>query len=283
MSSRTRTQKIRYPRNADGQICLPTSYDSLRKPLPPPPKGHAWHYNHHNREWKVFPQHLLPPLTPLLNKQNQQQQLEQQLEQERQQTEKDDLSEQEQEEQKQQDPPPLDPSKYYRHTVHHTDTFQGICLRYGIKPTQLRQLNHFSGSNLLLAPSVLIIPVDADTVVQRNLIDASQFVVPKEYKIRSVLHGVNNQNNGNSHSDTAIYGTTRISALEAKAYLELNDWDIEKAVQNAKEDSRFEAEEMNTYQFQQQQQRSHSSYNVGANNKRNRAFPTAMTRAQGLV
>lgn len=52
----------------------------------------------------------------------------------------------------------------YHHVQHvilpEEDTFDGICLRYGITPTQLRQANGgFSGTNLRLAPATLNIPL----------------------------------------------------------------------------------------------------------------------------
>jgi len=47
---------------------------------------------------------------------------------------------------------------FQRHPVIESDTFQGICLRYKVTPTQLRQANGFSGTNLRLAPMVLKIP-----------------------------------------------------------------------------------------------------------------------------
>ena len=48
---------------------------------------------------------------------------------------------------------------YLEHKVQPTDTFQGICLTYGITATKLRQTNMFSGTNLKLAPSTLLIPI----------------------------------------------------------------------------------------------------------------------------
>lgn len=48
---------------------------------------------------------------------------------------------------------------YVEHVVLPGDTFQGICLAYKISATRLRQVNHFSGSNLSTAPKKLIIPL----------------------------------------------------------------------------------------------------------------------------
>lgn len=48
---------------------------------------------------------------------------------------------------------------YLLHRVQETDTFQGICLKYKLKPIVLRQTNCFSGNSLLSAPDVLVIPI----------------------------------------------------------------------------------------------------------------------------
>ncbi|KAL3905334.1 MAG: hypothetical protein SGARI_004511, partial [Bacillariaceae sp.] len=47
---------------------------------------------------------------------------------------------------------------YLEHLVQPTDTFEGICVRYKLTPSELRRANHFSGSNLQLAPNPLKIP-----------------------------------------------------------------------------------------------------------------------------
>ena len=48
------------------------------------------------------------------------------------------------------------------HTVLPTDTFQGICLKYKITPTELRRANGgFSGTNLHLVPNPLRIPINS--------------------------------------------------------------------------------------------------------------------------
>ena len=48
---------------------------------------------------------------------------------------------------------------YLLHSVQETDTFQGICLKYKLKATVLRQANYFSGNSLLSAPDILVIPL----------------------------------------------------------------------------------------------------------------------------
>jgi LysM repeat protein len=102
----------------------------------------------------------------------------------------------------------------FKHKVQDGDTFQGICLKYKVTPTQLRQANRFSGNNLLLAPEFLTIPgVTGDKLQQ----DAG--VLTREQQIALVRRSV-----------------PGIVGLEAKAYLELNDWNVDHAIQNAKED-----------------------------------------------
>jgi hypothetical protein len=58
-------------------------------------------------------------------------------------------------------------------------------------------------------------------------------VITREVQIRTVLRGTSDR----------YWGTKAISAMEAKAYLEIHDWDVKKAIENATEDSQFEAEE----------------------------------------
>jgi len=61
---------------------------------------------------------------------------------------------------------------YVVHKVTPSDTIQGICLRYHVTATKLRQVNKFSGTNLLLAPSNLIIPI-SKTSGELNSADAT--------------------------------------------------------------------------------------------------------------
>lgn len=57
---------------------------------------------------------------------------------------------------------------YVEHIVTSSDTFFGICLKYKVPATVLRQVNCFSGSNLKLAPPKLIIPVDENLIGKDN-------------------------------------------------------------------------------------------------------------------
>jgi hypothetical protein len=106
---------------------------------------------------------------------------------------------------------------YLEHKILPVDTFQGICLRYRITPSELRRANGgFSGTNLNLAPNPLRIPVN------QKFLDSNQQrgqTVTASDKVRML------QNKCPSLHKT-----------EAKCYLELNDWSFEKALENARED-----------------------------------------------
>ena len=130
------------------------TYAGLSKPLPDPPKGQTWVQDVSSREWKLVPVALASahavavarvmddadvvagqnsPATAV--------------------------------------PVAVDaatlvdrnrvaapPGGIRRHEVIPTDTFQGICLRYRVTPTELRRANKMMGSDLKLAPGILVIP-----------------------------------------------------------------------------------------------------------------------------
>jgi len=98
-----------------------------------------------------------------------------------------------------------------RHTVLSTDTFQGICLRYKVKPTELRRANRFSGTNLRLAPQVLVIPVDPSSVMPPKVTPDTKMV-----QISAACPS--------------------LSRKEIRAYLELNDWNVKDTISNIKDD-----------------------------------------------
>lgn len=74
---------------------------------------------------------------------------------------------------------------YVEHVVLPCDTFQGICLAYKISATRLRQVNHFSGSNLSCAPKKLIIPLTKKAL--RSGFIRVQEKESTEYKIHAFL------------------------------------------------------------------------------------------------
>jgi hypothetical protein len=105
------------------------------------------------------------------------------------------------------------------HDIQPTDTFEGICIRYKVSPTALRQANSgFQGSNLAAAPNPLVIPIDeGHRYSQQNLVvDTLDTAEQKLAKMQR--------------------SCPRLSKTEAKSYLELNDWDINEAFKDAHED-----------------------------------------------
>jgi LysM repeat protein len=109
---------------------------------------------------------------------------------------------------------------YVEHVCLPTDTLQGICISYKVSASQLRRANHFSGT-LHSAPKKLLIPLSKQAL--RTGFIRVQDTDNKEYKF---------------HKIQAEYPD--ISATEAKAYLELADWELKDALQSAKEDQEWE-------------------------------------------
>ena len=107
---------------------------------------------------------------------------------------------------------------FLMHPVQKSDTFQGICLKYKITPTELRQANSgFSGTNLFLAPNPLKIP-NKGNYVEAKAVPVVLGQTP-EQKLSELLNAC-----------------TALSRSEAKCYLELNDWNTKEALLNAHED-----------------------------------------------
>lgn len=104
------------------------------------------------------------------------------------------------------------------HEVLPTDTFQGICLRYKITPTELRRANRMLGNNLKLAPEKLVIPTN-----EKNQ-GLSAVDLTKEEKIAALF------------SKVRLSVRTKLSSSEARAYLEISDWDLNAALQDVNED-----------------------------------------------
>lgn len=104
------------------------------------------------------------------------------------------------------------------HEVLPTDTFQGICLRHKVTPMELRRANKMLGSNLKLAPSKLVIPTN-----NRNE-NMNKRSPTKEEKIVSLL------------SKVSRITENKLSYSEARAYLDIADWDIDCAIENVNED-----------------------------------------------
>eukprot|EP00548_Thalassiothrix_antarctica_P000275 CAMPEP_0194145694 /NCGR_PEP_ID=MMETSP0152-20130528/18410_1 /TAXON_ID=1049557 /ORGANISM="Thalassiothrix antarctica, Strain L6-D1" /LENGTH=175 /DNA_ID=CAMNT_0038845997 /DNA_START=10 /DNA_END=537 /DNA_ORIENTATION=+ len=154
-----------------------TSYKGIMKALPPPPKDMKWIHDEENKEWRLEKVVEIEPLS---------------------------------QEQKH-------PEEFIKHFIQPTDTFQGICLKYKMNPTELRRANRFNGSNLALAPNPLTIPrigvTDTSLPAKKPL--------SKEEKIIRVLNRI-----------------PILSRSEARCYLELSDWNLQQALQDAKRDNK---------------------------------------------
>jgi hypothetical protein len=120
------------------------------------------------------------------------------------------------------------PSGSRYHEVLPTDTFQGICLRYKVTPTELRRANTMvTASDLKLAPEMLVIPSNEKNVK----LDARYRCPTREEKIAMLVFRV-----------SRVTGD-KLTYPEAMAYLEMADGDVEGAVANVHEDFGWSAEE----------------------------------------
>jgi hypothetical protein len=123
----------------------------------------------------------------------------------------------------------------HHHVVTATDTFQGICLKYKITATQLRQANCFSGTSLTLAPKVLKIPhvVNAQpaTTLEMMQQQPSSLHSSQENKIALVMAKSRNDGGGES---------LFLKRNEIRAYLEMSDWNVESALDEIRADRQFE-------------------------------------------
>eukprot|EP00560_Eucampia_antarctica_P009137 CAMPEP_0197828404 /NCGR_PEP_ID=MMETSP1437-20131217/4971_1 /TAXON_ID=49252 ORGANISM="Eucampia antarctica, Strain CCMP1452" /NCGR_SAMPLE_ID=MMETSP1437 /ASSEMBLY_ACC=CAM_ASM_001096 /LENGTH=245 /DNA_ID=CAMNT_0043429595 /DNA_START=90 /DNA_END=828 /DNA_ORIENTATION=+ len=206
-------QKVNSSRGPSGD------YSNIRCHLPDVPKGMKWLRNEETREWSVVPEHQKDAMDKV------------------------------------QDAIPLDENGivhnaisveddesvqkgvissssspndlvFAEHRVESTDTFQGICLKYSVNPTSLRQINQFSGTNLNLAPEILLIPITSYTG-KSNSHTVPRVSESKDSKIHAVITGCK----------------IRVTRNEAKAYLEMNDNNVEAAIENYIEDIEWDRRE----------------------------------------
>lgn len=181
-------------------------YSKLQNPLPEPPKGSAWFRDPTTREWKIVKIHegevqgIDPLALPADNRKIADKTLL-------------DLPED---------------SDFLSHEVETSDTLQGICLKYHTTPTQLRQLNRFSGSNLAMAPKFLVIPLKQSVTAQATKTPQQD----KESKINSFLLAFRFSKGNHNKA---------IGRKEAVAYLEMNDFNLDEAIADAKDDFGWEA------------------------------------------
>mmetsp|Transcript_6409 Transcript_6409/g.7953 ORF Transcript_6409/g.7953 Transcript_6409/m.7953 type:complete len:199 (+) Transcript_6409:100-696(+) len=167
-------------------------YSCLNQPLPQLPKGQQWIKE--GREWRIVD--VLGAAIPLKTDANV-------LVKER----------------------VPDNCDFVQHFVKPTDTLQGLCLKYGVTPVVLRQVNKFSGSNLNLAPQTLVIPLEKSRVVTGK----KEQELSSEGKINKFILAFRNNK-----------ASTLVSRKEAIAYLDMNDGNLELAIEDAKEDFGWE-------------------------------------------
>ena len=105
------------------------------------------------------------------------------------------------------------------HVVLPTDTLQGLCLAYKISATKLRMENNFSGNSLQMAPKILKIPVSKGS---KGMMIRVQDRSSKEYKLYAFVAEI-----------------PSMELVEAKAYLDLSNWDLEESLRSAREDEGF--------------------------------------------
>ena len=185
----------------------PGTYAGLSKPLPNPPKGQEWARDASTREWK-----LVPTTTAA--------------------SQLDDLGGGGRGGGGDAPPPLFPPSSPYavagssprRHEVLPTDTFRGICLRYGVSSISLRRANHMLGDDLKLAPDVLVIPPPSGETNRRPTKPPT-----KEEKIASLVF------------KAKLHSRVELAHSEARAYLEMAAWDVNDAIENVKEDFAWSA------------------------------------------
>lgn len=107
---------------------------------------------------------------------------------------------------------------YIEHVVLPTDTLQGLCLAYKISATRLRTENSFSGNSLQMAPRKLRVPTDVKANTKGVMI-RTQDKTSKEFKLYAFVAEI-----------------PTMSVVEAKAYLDLSNWDLDEGLRSARED-----------------------------------------------
>ncbi|KAL3808376.1 hypothetical protein ACHAXA_005347, partial [Cyclostephanos tholiformis] len=173
----------------------------LTDPLPNPPKGQEWSWDPSTREWKLVP---VTTTTTLASHRIDR---------------------------------IIGSVDRREHRVLETDTFAGICLKYGITPVSLRRANDMLGDDLKLAPDVLVIPPMGGEGVGSSRRGGGE-AQTKEEKIASLVSRARLLSStmrvgGGGGSAVADEG---LSNSEARAYLEMADWDVNAAIGNIEED-----------------------------------------------
>lgn len=118
------------------------------------------------------------------------------------------------------------------HKVQETDTFQGLCLKYKLTPVELRRANRMMSTNLKLAPEKLIIPFTKNNA---SLKTNGPKGMTNEEKIANLVCQVRKQCTADGNSQGLAYS-------EARAYLEINDWEMDKALNEAIDDLKWSSD-----------------------------------------
>jgi hypothetical protein len=138
---------------------------------------------------------------------------------------------------------------YLNHVVLPTDTLQGLCLAYKISATRLRMENGFSGNSLQLAPKKLRIPTVTSINNKTNNVGgggASNGETPSSssFAININHKGMMIRCQDQSSREYKLYAFVAeietMELVEAKAYLDLANWDLEEALRSAREDMELE-------------------------------------------
>lgn len=219
-------QKIRQPKNG---ILSQINYSDIKGPLPPPPRGQEWVKDESTREWKLlsvatvtYDGDIVAEAHPTADDASNADLVCTAVpirETEGTSTSNNNTS------------TVISGVRY--HEVLPTDTFQGICLRYKVTPTELRQANRLMGNNLKLGPAKLVIPSNDKNKNEELDLDSQRST--KEEKIASLISKVTHITKG------------KITYSEAKSYLEIADWEVEEAVDAVKEDVAWSGEDGTGY------------------------------------
>ena len=170
-------------------------YDQLHRPLPPPPKDMQWVQDPATRDWRLDPKVVkdIVATAEWVGDSNLQ--------------------------------------SLAFHEIQSEDTLEGICLRYNLSPTELRQANGgFMGTNLGMAPNPLQIPNEKDT--GREGTPPPNYTSPRVVVVAvSAIELLPAQK-----ILQLLRSCPKLSESEAKCYLEMNDWNVNEAFLNARED-----------------------------------------------
>eukprot|EP00592_Proboscia_alata_P008448 CAMPEP_0194363288 /NCGR_PEP_ID=MMETSP0174-20130528/11121_1 /TAXON_ID=216777 /ORGANISM="Proboscia alata, Strain PI-D3" /LENGTH=284 /DNA_ID=CAMNT_0039136641 /DNA_START=131 /DNA_END=985 /DNA_ORIENTATION=- len=189
-----------------------TDYSSIKKRLPDPPKGSVWYQDPKTRDWSIVKARINHESDTYCENASHPKA-------------DDDVSPTQNQPEVQKVAIPTIKTekwtvgtKYLEHVVLPSDTLQGLCLRYKVKPVVLRQVNMFSGSTLFLAPKKLLIPCSGNIDISK----VRQDTTSEMFKAHSFLSQVN-----------GLRRFTGFSNKEARVYLDLNDWNVDEAVKEA--------------------------------------------------